>query len=355
MHIKVRKAVKEDNDDLIELGRKCPMGTNLVLGADSSPDYFARSKPFVDWHVLVAIENGKIIGSAGCAIRDTFVQGRPCRTAYEYGFMVDPQHRRKGIAVKLQKHIERLTLQKDVDLLHLLVTEGNVPSMNLFSKMGFKLIKDCATFSLMVYKRQKLVREVVIRNMEKTDIEKVVSIVNEMYHDYSFFNPFQTEDFVEYVKRIPYFDFHNILVFYNGDDVKACLGYWDYNKIMKFIVQRFNWRMKALSFVMRIMGLFTRMPSIPKLGEPLMAYNLTTLAYKDTESLAEIVRHIINTALENRIKFLYIPVDLESPIAAILSGFRHTTIKAHFFVKPLKQDEFLRLKESKLYIDIVDI
>lgn len=353
--IKIREANEEDNDVLIELGRKCPMGTNLVLGADSSPDYFARSKPFADWHVLVAIENGRIVGSAGCAIRDTRVGGRLCKTAYEYGFMVDPQHRRKGTAAKLQKHIEHLALQENVDLLHLLVTEGNVPSMNLFSKMGFKLIKDCATFSLMVYKKQKLVGEAAIRSMEKTDTEKIASMINEVYHGYNFFHSLQTEDFVEYVKRIPYFNLHNILVFEKGEDIKACLGYWDYNKVMKFIVQRFNWKMKAISFMMRIMGLFTNMPVIPKLGEPLMAYNLTTLAYKDTESLGELIRFITNIALENKIKFLYIPVDLESPIVVPLSRFRHITVKTHFFIKSLKQKEFPRLREGKLYIDIVDI
>jgi len=194
--IRIREANEEDNGVLIELERKCPMGTNLVLSHDSSPDYFARSRPFKDWHVLVATENNRIVGSVGYAIRDAYVSGRPCKTAYEYGFMVDPQHRRKGIATQLQKRVERLALQKNVDLLHLNVTEENVPSMNLLSKMGFKLIKHCTVFSLMVYKKQKLVEEVTVRSMEKTDIEKVVSMINDMYHDYGFFRPFQSEDFV---------------------------------------------------------------------------------------------------------------------------------------------------------------
>lgn len=353
--IKIREATEEDNEVLIELEKKCPMGTSLVLGHDSSPDYFARSRAFKDWHVLVATEKGRVVGSVGCAIRDTYVSAKPCKTAYEYGFMVDPHHRRKGIATQLQKHIERLALQKYVDLLHLNVTEGNVPSINLFSKMGFELIKDCAVFSLMVYKRQKLVTEGAVRSMKNTDIETVASIINDTYHGYDFFHSFQNKDFMDYVKRIPYFNLSNILVFEDGEGIKACLGHWDYNKVMKFIVQKFNWRMRALAYMTALMSLFTKTPVIPKPGKTLMMYYLTTPAYKNNESLTELIKHSINIALENNIHLLSIPVDLESPIATVLSKFTHSKVKLHFFVKPLKHKKFLHVNRDKLYIDIVDI
>ena len=353
--IKIREASKEDNDVLIELEKKCPMGTNLVLSHDSSPDYFARSKPFRDWYVLVATEKKKIIGSAGCAIKASHIGGEPCKAAYEYGFMVDPQHRRKGIATELQKHIEHLAVQKNVDLLYLNVIEENVPSINLFSKMGFESTKDYAVLSLPVYKRHKLIEDVAVRSMENTDIEKVVGMINDMYHNYDFFHPFQNEDFLEYVERIPYFNLNNILVFEDSEGLKACLGYWDYNKLMKFIVQKFSWRMRFLSFMTKLMSLFTKMPVVPKPGETLMMYYLTTPAYEASESIEELIRHIINTALANNINFLNIPVDLESPITAVLSKFTHTKIKLHFFVKRLKHKVVPCIRKRKLYLDITDM
>jgi GNAT superfamily N-acetyltransferase len=113
------------------------MGTSLVLGVDSSPDYFARSRPFRDWHVFVAVENDIIVGSAAFAVNDTYVEGTQIKTAYEHGFIVDPLHRRKGIAEKLQGHIEDTALENDVDLLYLNIIEDNIPSIRLFSKTGF--------------------------------------------------------------------------------------------------------------------------------------------------------------------------------------------------------------------------
>ena len=52
----IRDAIQEDNQSLIELQRKCPMGTDLVLQLDSSPDFFSRSRGYEAWHVLVAEE-----------------------------------------------------------------------------------------------------------------------------------------------------------------------------------------------------------------------------------------------------------------------------------------------------------
>jgi len=163
--IRIREAAEKDNEALIELQKRCPQGTSFILGVDDSPDYFDRSRPFKDWHVFVAIEDGSIVGSAACAISDTYVGGRQFKTAYEYGFIVDSHHRRKGIAIKLQDHIEHIARDKNVDLLHLNIAEDNLPSINLFSKMSFKKLKECATFSLMAYRKQRIVRVTNIRKM----------------------------------------------------------------------------------------------------------------------------------------------------------------------------------------------
>jgi len=351
----VREATEDDNDALNELQKKCPMGTSLILGVDSSPDYFARSRPFKDWRVLVAVENNTIIGSAAFATKDTYVENRQIKTALEYGFIVDLPHRGKGIAQKLQRHIEQIARDNNVDLLHLDIIEDNTPSINLFTKMGFKKAKDCTTFSLMPYKKWETPREADIRTMEETDADDVTDLINETYRDYNFFTPYHPNDFLELLKRMPHFDLHNILLLEENDDIKACLGYWEYDKVRKYIVQKLNWRLKTQTYLMRVVGLFTKMPRIPKLGEALLSYNLTITAYKDPESLTELIRNVINIAHNNKINFIHSTVDPQNPIAAILSQFAHTKMKMYIFTKPLKQQKPLNLGERKLYVDPLEM
>lgn len=351
----IREATKDDNDTLNEIQKKCPMGTSLVLGVDSSPDYFARSKPFKDWHVFVAVEDNTIVGSAAFAIKDTYVEDKQIKTAYEYGFMVDPSHRRKGIAGELQRHIERIALDNNIDLLHLDIIEDNFPSINLFSGMGFKKAKDCTIFSLMPYKKQKTAVEANVRGMDETDVDAVTNLINETYRNYNFFTPYNPNDFTEFVKRMPHFGFHNILLLEDNDGIKACLGYWEYNKVRRYVVQNLNWKMKAQTYLIRVIGLFTKMPPIPKLGEALPSYNLVMLAYRNPESLAELIRNVVNIALKNKINLIHAPADPTNPTAAILSRFTHTKMKMHFFIKPLKQEKLLSLGEKKLYVDALEM
>jgi len=352
----IREAAERDNDALNELQKKCPMGTSLVLGVDSSPDYFARSRPFKDWHVFVAAENDTIIGSAAFAISDTYVEGRKIKTAYEYGFVVDPLHRRKGIAEKLQRHIEHIVLDNGVDLLHLDIIEDNIPSIRLFSKMGFERVKDCMTISLMPYKRQRITADGNIRCMEEADVDEVTDLINEMYRGYDFFAPFQPKDFLEYLGRIPHLDFHNILVLEDNGELEACLGIWEYDKVRKYIVEKLNWRLSLQTYLIRLMGLFTRMPYIPKPGEPLLSYNLATLAYKRPESMRELLKKTVNIALENKINFIHVTIDPSSPMATVLSQFRfQTRMKLHVLTKPLKQERFPHSRERKIYFDVAEM
>jgi GNAT superfamily N-acetyltransferase len=353
--IEVREATEEDNQTLIKLQTKCPQGTSIILNIDSSPDFFARSKPFKDWAVLIALDNGKAVGSAGYAINEVLVGGKPAKTAYEYGFMVDPQERRKGIATKLQERVEQDMEKKGVDLLCLTIIEDNTPSFGLFSKMGFRKIKDCATFSLMVYKKQTLTKENSIRSAEKSDLGEVATMFNNMYRGYDFFHPLTAEDLLDYVGRMQGFDLNSLFIFEDDQGMKACLGCWDYTKVRRYIVQKFNWRLKTQLSLLKLAGLFTAMPRIPKSGEPLLSYNLTLLAFKDAESMTDLVKYAINMAVRNRISLLHVPLDLENPTAETLSHFRHTKIGLQFLVKPLPRREFPSFDANKLYIDATEI
>jgi len=353
--MEIREATQNDNTALLELQKKCPMGVDFVVAVDSSPDYFARSKPFQDPHVFVATENQQITGSIACAIQNTLIQNKPAKTAYLYGMMVDPAKRRTGVASQLQKHAEAYATKRKADLCHLLVVEENVPSIKLCQKMGFELVKDCPRFSLMVYKPEKLQDETNIKPMTPADVKDVVAMTNETYHDYDFYTPYTEETFREYVQRLPQDSQENILIHKKDETIQACLGYWDYGKVIKERVQKLNTRLKMISLPIKLLGLFTRMPKIPKTGETLKQWYLFPIACKDTVALTELVKHVNNLALKNNITMLATALDDQSPLAGVLSRFRHVQVKLHYFVKPLRKLKTPISKERKLYIDIAYI
>ncbi len=191
--------------------------------------------------------------------------------------------------------------------------------------------------------------------MNETDVEAVTDLINETYSNYDFFAPLKPKDFLESIKRIPYFDFHNILVLEDDDRIEAALGYWEYDKVRKYIVEKVDWKLKAQTYLIRLAGLFAKMPYIPKVGEPLLSYNLTIMAYRNPENMTGLIRSIFNIALENKINFIHTTIDPKNPVVAVLSRFAHIKKKLHFFVKSIKQEELANLKERNLYIDAYEM
>jgi hypothetical protein len=96
------------------------------------------------------------------------------------------------------------------------------------------------------------------------------------------------------------------------------------------------------------------MPHIPGVGEPLLSYNLTALAYRDAASLSELVKHAINSAVENRTELLEVPLDLESPAAEVMSRFRHARVGLQFLVKPLSGKGVPSFEGSRFYFDAIE-
>jgi len=121
-------------------------------------------------------------------------------------------------------------------------------------------------------------------------------------------------------------------------------------------VEKLNWRLSLQTYLIRIIGLFTRTPYIPKPSEPLLSYNLATAAYKRPESMLELLKKAVNIALDNKINFIHVTIDPSCPLATALSQFRfQTQMKLHVLTKPLKQQRFSNSRERKIYVDVAEM
>ena len=98
------------------------------------------------------------------------------------------------------------------------------------------------------------------------------------------------------------------------------------------------------------------MPYIPKSGEPLLSYNLATVAYKRLESMLELLKKAVNIALDNKINFIHVTIDPSGSVATPLSQFRfQTRMKLHVLIKPLKQERFPNSGERNIYVDVAEM
>jgi GNAT superfamily N-acetyltransferase len=347
----IRKATQEDNQQLIELQRKCPMGSDLLLQLDSSPDFFNRSRGYKNWNLLVAEEDGQILGAAGYAVQNKPIGGETYSMVYEYGFMVDPEARRKGIASLLQREIEKRTV--DADYMHLNITEDNAASHSFFTGNGFQPVKRCSPIMVMAYKEHQ-VEELKIRKMREGDIPVVVELLNETYDEYDFYEPFTEDSFRDHYRRLPFYSINDIYLF-EQDTVLAVAGVWDYDKVMKFTMLGFNTKWKMMRIITKVMGLFSVMPKMLGVGEQMSNWYLTPLGFRDPDAARQLLGYLLNLANKEDIGMISLPMDADSPIKEILSGYRYGEGNFIWYMKSSSGKELPDMSSKTLFVDVKDV
>ena len=349
--MEIRDAIPADNDSLLELQKMSPMGRALIIQLDGSPDYFNRSRGYKDWHVIVAEEEGKILGTASYAVQDKLLMGEKVSMVYEYSFMVHPDARRRGIASILQKEIEERN--QGADYLHLNITEDNVVSAAFFTKMGFIPMRSCSMFMMMAYKEFET-DPYRIRPMKEGDIPVVVDLMNETYKGYEFFTPFTEASFREHYSRLPFFDLDDIYVF-EHETIRAVAGLWDYNKVMSMTMLGFDTKRNLMRLVVNFLGRFTEMPRMPGVGENMSLGYITPLSYGDPESANQLMLHMLNLARGKGIGLVSAILDRESHVTEILKDIRNLDGGFMWHIKPLSGNQIPELEGKQLYVDVKDI
>jgi ribosomal protein S18 acetylase RimI-like enzyme len=346
--IQVREAVEEDNSALLEMEAKCPMGTEFIINRESSPDFFDRVKPFEDGKLFVAEENGRIAGTAGCAIRETQIAGEKVRVCYEYGFLVDPAFRRRGIASMLHEQMEEYAETRDIDFLTLDVLEDNIPAMRLFEKKGFIHFKDLYNYMYPTSFEHPVIKPGAIRKATDSDLERIADLLNYTYSDFDHYLPFDALRLADYIERIPYFSVENIMVYEEDGEIKACLGYWD-----TWRVQR--WRIVQIDEKRREEMIRRKLPYIPEPGDVNNTITMLFIGYSDESAFIDLLKNAINKARVDSVFVVNQMVDTECHLTEALSQVTHNPLLTiHCYAKPMKENT-PKLGEKPYYFDQIDI
>ena len=352
--VEIRIATGDDNQDLIEIQQKCPQGTDMVINIDRSPDFFARTTPYENSTCFVAEVGGNIAGAAQCAFRELNFGGEQVKAVYEMGYIVDPSYRRRGIASQLHEAIEEYSREKDADLAHLNIVESNTPSTRLFEKHEFINWGKNLETVIIPQKRQKIEKLDNIRPLTENDLPEITQMMNKNYIQYDFYETMTPDSLLGYIERMPGFNIEDIMV-YDEEGIKACLGCWDYETVLKIIVIKLNTKLSLLSGTVNFLGKFMDMPKMPRLGESMKQYFLTHSAYTDQEALRELVKHAMNRTLDNKMDNLIISLDPKCPHNKVFQQGFYSGVKSMNYVKPLHELDLSMKGQNLLYMDMIDI
>jgi hypothetical protein len=205
------------------------------------------------------------------------------------------------------------------------------------------------------YRKEEIINPSNIRHLQVEDVPQAVALINGHYEGLDFWLPFTVTSFLDYVKRMPHFDLENILVYDEGGEINAILGFWEHYKVSAPRVVKYSFSMRMQSLMLKVMKLFTKVPRIPGLGDKSLQIILTPVAYHNPESCRELLKHVKNLAIEKNVHFVTLICEEGSPLEELIEGYRETVVNIHQMVKPLKNQDYDSPSNRRLYMNPEDI
>jgi len=318
----IRPFEKGDNARLLDIEKLCPQGNEKYAMGIDKKEIIARYELYENWKVLVAEDEGKVVGWIGWTMKHDPIQ----RETFIYlaEVMVHPEFRGKGIATKLVTEAEKDARETGSGHIYCYIFEPNESSKALFGKLGYSNNREFKPCSISTYKKTNIAQKFEIERINKNDILNVVSLINDYYTRRAHFVPYTPESFESYMNRIPAYGLKDIWVVKNGGNIVACAGLWDCSVLgeMYFTKEPLIW--KVMKKVFGFLSLFGKMPKIPAEGENFKAHYVTDYAFepKNTDAISNLLGYFNNILVDAKRDFLLPFLDQNDPLFEIIKKFK---------------------------------
>lgn len=349
--VSIRPFEEGDNPTLLDIEKLCPHGNEKYARGIDKSDIIARYELYDNWNVLVAEEEGKVVGWIGWTMKHDPIQ----RETFIYlaEVMVHPEFQRKGIATKLVTEAEKNARETGSDHIYCYIFGPNDDSKALFGKLGYSNKGEFKPCAISTYKKANIAQKFEIERINKNDIPDVVNLINDYYARRAHFVPYTPESFESYVKGIPAYGLENFWVVKDEGKVVACAGLWDCSVLGDMCYNKEPLIWKVMRGVFGFLSLFGKMPKIPAEGEYFKGYYVTDHAFepKNSDAMSNLIGYFNNIVFDAKRDFFVAQLDPNDPLFEMIKKFKPQIDTWHVFAKAFERE----LPElSPLYIDIRD-
>jgi hypothetical protein len=218
---------------------------------------------------------------------------------------------------------------------------------------GYKLHKTLVVPGIAVYKEMDVRCKWTVRQIRPEDLPAVAEVLNETWQGFELYAPTSAEGLKQFISRTPRYDYNNLLVLQDGDEILACLGYWDLSKIMRITVEALSLKIRIIGLLVRTAGIFRSMPKSLKPGDLLKQIILTPIGFKDPAYLSILLRHLNNLALQKGIEQIFCICERDHMMLKSMRGFIRVNTTYNMTVKSL-QPHGLKA-DNPVYINGIDL
>mgnify|MGYP000851709320 CR=1 FL=1 len=286
----IRFALPEDNDRLLKIERESAQEGNIWVVAYRE-NFFDRLKYFKDGFIMIAEEDGDIIGCIGVAFDDYYFNSRIMRGIYLFGLRTNPRYRMK-IARWLKEvigELERMLGPSDYGFAYAAVKADNIASIKILKHMGFEYLSTLNFYACPVLRKLGN-RSIEIDNRPR--LENVFQFYESLKGDLdlapenmNLFRPMIEENRIKIFKS---YGAQALVLDTSGEH--------------DFGITRLSPGLRAFQIVGR--GLLSPFVRIPKMNSKLRTWDVLMLEYEDLKEARKVVSSIHKEAYKDGVTLL---------------------------------------------------
>jgi len=345
---RIREATPVDNEALLRLEAQSPQGTGISILIDRE-DYFYRSRLHDRSKVLIAEEDGRLVGIMAFAIKEVLLDGEPERVAYFYDLRGDASYRRsmKRGLFRLWKACLDEMEGEGAAFIYGHVKADNNDSMRVATKMGARI---GATFNILTL--PALPGEPGVLDDRTNDLEAEIARLDRHVGNRSL----RPCDFgAAYLRGAELGYLRGIFRIEKGAS-SAQVSAWDLSKIYRGRVLHMPLSLVALGLLLNPLARFLPVPSVPKVGQQITYMQLFDPVCEGKDGVAllkTLLQRLRRRALADGIDVLTLFAYQDDPLLPHLPRFvPQKVMHYHTMIRPCTSDA---IPQRPLYLDIRDI
>ncbi len=343
----IREATPSDNEALLRLEADSPQGTGISILIDRE-DYFYRSRMHDRARILVATEDGRIVGIMAYAIKDVLLDGTPDRAAYFYDLRGDAGYRRsmKRGLLRLWNAVHEEVKTAGAAFIYGHVKCDNYDSLNVVTRLG---AREAASFDILTL--PSLRGRVAALDSHLGSLGEEVARIERAVGDRSlkpirFAAAYERGAELGYLKGI-----YRLEVGSSSAQVSA----WDLSAIYRGRVTHMPGSLRALGAFLNPLAHILPVPRVPVVGQHiayLQLFDPVCAGARGFALLKPLVAQLRRNAHAQGIDVLTLFVYRDDPLARLPRFFPQTTLHYHTMVFPVRSEH---LPRRPYYLDIRDI
>jgi len=328
MHI--RPAEASDSEALVRLTSATPMGGEISIRIDRHPDFFRLLDRRGRNHILLAEEDGNIVGCISTAQVMVYVNAKCEEVHYVGDLKIHPDYQRTGLAVRLVKSMHQHLLAAGADLVTFTAAYGNKNVLPFFDGRA-GLPRAAAIGIFRVYQvlpspRLRKLTDYVLE--EENGHPDLYALYNEHFRSYQFgpfFAPGSLQETRTWVAR-------------SDSRLQAAISLVDVGDAKQNVLLRLPFTLEMLVSLLQILGRIFPIAKFPEKNKAIRILYVKALACRQghEKALNLLIQKARKVSFDQDYHFLAIGVHEKDPLVRLLGRYPKFTFKSSGFVVSLR-------------------